>query len=81
MGAEWGFPCPQRTQALSSPGKTFIGLKITELLLRNQGAEPWGEQPPLLVVCYTNHALDQFMEGAGPSPGPSPRRPLVPGVG
>uniref|UniRef100_A0A663DY54 Uncharacterized protein n=1 Tax=Aquila chrysaetos chrysaetos TaxID=223781 RepID=A0A663DY54_AQUCH len=44
-------------------GKTFIGLKITELLLRNQGGEPWGERPPLLVVCYTNHALDQFMEG------------------
>ncbi|KAM9302608.1 NFX1-type zinc finger-containing protein 1-like [Morus bassanus] len=44
-------------------GKTFIGLKITELLLQNQGGEPWEEQPPLLVVCYTNHALDQFMEG------------------
>ncbi|XP_074942120.1 NFX1-type zinc finger-containing protein 1-like [Phalacrocorax aristotelis] len=44
-------------------GKTFIGLKITELLLRNQDGEPWEERPPLLVVCYTNHALDQFMEG------------------
>ncbi|XP_074745721.1 NFX1-type zinc finger-containing protein 1-like isoform X1 [Strix uralensis] len=44
-------------------GKTFIGLKITELLLQNQGGDAWGEQPPLLVVCYTNHALDQFMEG------------------
>ncbi|XP_074753638.1 NFX1-type zinc finger-containing protein 1-like isoform X2 [Athene noctua] len=44
-------------------GKTFIGLKITELLLRNQGGDACREQPPLLVVCYTNHALDQFMEG------------------
>ncbi|XP_042642156.1 NFX1-type zinc finger-containing protein 1-like [Tyto alba] len=44
-------------------GKTFIGLKIAELLLRNQDREAAGDQSPLLVVCYTNHALDQFMEG------------------
>ncbi|KAH3710993.1 hypothetical protein DPMN_070492 [Dreissena polymorpha] len=45
-------------------GKTFVGLKITELLLKN--SEFWKtktEASPLLVVCYTNHALDQFLEG------------------
>ncbi|XP_038052474.1 NFX1-type zinc finger-containing protein 1-like [Patiria miniata] len=48
-------------------GKTYIGLKIVELLLYNS---PWNNnQPeeaktsPILVVCYTNHALDQFLEG------------------
>ncbi|XP_043397834.1 NFX1-type zinc finger-containing protein 1 [Chelonia mydas] len=43
-------------------GKTFIGLQIVEILLRNQ-SQWWGDQRPFLVVCYTNHALDQFMEG------------------
>ncbi|XP_038052094.1 NFX1-type zinc finger-containing protein 1-like [Patiria miniata] len=48
-------------------GKTYIGLKIVELLLYNA---PWNSnQPeevktsPILVVCYTNHALDQFLKG------------------
>ncbi|XP_050795761.1 NFX1-type zinc finger-containing protein 1-like [Gopherus flavomarginatus] len=43
-------------------GKTFIGLQIVEILLRNQ-SQWWKDQRPFLVVCYTNHALDQFMEG------------------
>ncbi|KAM7176045.1 NFX1-type zinc finger-containing protein 1-like isoform 2-T2 [Macrochelys suwanniensis] len=43
-------------------GKTFIGLQIVEILLRNQ-SQWWEDQKPFLVVCYTNHALDQFMEG------------------
>ncbi|XP_043365785.1 NFX1-type zinc finger-containing protein 1-like [Dermochelys coriacea] len=43
-------------------GKTFIGLQIVEILLRNQ-SQWWEDQRPFLVVCYTNHALDQFMEG------------------
>ncbi|KAL3859443.1 hypothetical protein ACJMK2_009663 [Sinanodonta woodiana] len=45
-------------------GKTFVGLKITELLLHNHSV--WKENDeinPMLVVCYTNHALDQFLEG------------------
>nr|XP_048693084.1 NFX1-type zinc finger-containing protein 1-like [Caretta caretta] len=42
-------------------GKTFFGLQIVELLLRNQ-SQWWEDQRPFLVVCYTNHALDQFME-------------------
>ena len=43
-------------------GKTFLGLKIAGVLLEN--AYAWNtEKQPILVVCYTNHALDQFMEG------------------
>lgn len=47
-------------------GKTFIGLEIIETLLINnhlwykEGDKKIG---PILVVCYTNHALDQFLEG------------------
>ncbi|CAH1264363.1 ZNFX1 [Branchiostoma lanceolatum] len=45
-------------------GKTYIGLKIVKALLHNR--DVWktrGAPRPLLVVCYTNHALDQFLEG------------------
>ncbi|KAJ8042123.1 NFX1-type zinc finger-containing protein 1 [Holothuria leucospilota] len=42
-------------------GKTFIGLKIAKTLLANKNK--WSRGEPLLVVCYTNHALDQFLEG------------------
>ncbi|XP_042361275.1 NFX1-type zinc finger-containing protein 1 isoform X2 [Plectropomus leopardus] len=45
-------------------GKTYVGLKIAEALLTNQNL--WTERfgnAPMLVVCYTNHALDQFLEG------------------
>ncbi|XP_067144046.1 NFX1-type zinc finger-containing protein 1-like [Centruroides vittatus] len=48
-------------------GKTFIGLQIVKLLLYNR--ELWypkdvrdDEECPILIVCYTNHALDQFLE-------------------
>lgn len=42
-------------------GKTYVGLKIVQTLLENKSV--WGRNKPLLVVCYTNHALDQFLEG------------------
>ena len=44
-------------------GKTYVGLKIAHTLLQN--AEVWQKRPAsnILVVCYTNHALDQFVEG------------------
>ncbi|XP_049446635.1 NFX1-type zinc finger-containing protein 1 isoform X2 [Epinephelus fuscoguttatus] len=45
-------------------GKTYVGLKIAQALLTNQ--KLWTERlvtAPMLVVCYTNHALDQFLEG------------------
>lgn len=37
-------------------GKTFIGLEIVFTLLLNTDAQ-------ILIVCYTNHALDQFLSG------------------
>lgn len=42
---------------LSGTGKTYIGLRIVETLLANT------TDLPILIVCYTNHALDQFLEG------------------
>ncbi|KAI3369880.1 hypothetical protein L3Q82_024689 [Scortum barcoo] len=45
-------------------GKTYVGLKIAQALLTNQNL--WRgrfDMAPMLVVCYTNHALDQFLEG------------------
>ena len=58
-------------------GKTYVGLKIVQALLNNQevwrgnlavrGGDVFGARmrhnSPMLVVCYTNHALDQFLEG------------------
>eukprot|EP00057_Strongylocentrotus_purpuratus_P016846 XP_011671320.1 PREDICTED: NFX1-type zinc finger-containing protein 1-like [Strongylocentrotus purpuratus] len=45
-------------------GKTYIGLKIVETLLLNREVWSSKENPsPILLVCYTNHALDQFLEG------------------
>ncbi|XP_044747132.1 NFX1-type zinc finger-containing protein 1-like isoform X3 [Coccinella septempunctata] len=41
-------------------GKTFVGLKIVETLLKNSRA--WHKDSPILVICFTNHALDQFLE-------------------
>ncbi|CAH0548130.1 unnamed protein product [Brassicogethes aeneus] len=42
-------------------GKTYVGLKIVETLLANHHA--WYKRSPILLICYTNHALDQFLEG------------------
>lgn len=46
-------------------GKTYVGLKVAEILLTNN--DNWkgdsGRGSPILIVCYTNHALDQFLEG------------------
>ena len=44
-------------------GKTYIGLKVVETLLRNRQVWSTQEKTPIVVVCYTNHALDQFLEG------------------
>ena len=45
-------------------GKTFIGLRIVQTLLHN--SRYWSSifigKSPILVVCYTNHALDQFLK-------------------
>lgn len=36
-------------------GKTFIGVNLCELILKHSSEK-------ILCVCYTNHALDQFLE-------------------
>ena len=41
-------------------GKTYIGIKIVQTILENK--DKTGRHP-ILVLCYTNHALDQFLEG------------------
>lgn len=40
-------------------GKTFLALKIAEVLLKNR----LSIDTPIIVICYTNHALDQFLTG------------------
>lgn len=42
-------------------GKTFLGLKIAKNLINNKHLLQ--VSTPILVVCFTNHALDQFLEG------------------
>ena len=54
-------------------GKTYIGLKIVETIYRNlysdnnnnknNNVELLDKKPSIVIVCYTNHALDQFLEG------------------
>ncbi|XP_059483772.1 NFX1-type zinc finger-containing protein 1-like [Neocloeon triangulifer] len=42
-------------------GKTFMAMKITEILIKNKFI--MNRRAPILVVCMTNHALDQFLVG------------------
>ncbi|NXP66262.1 ZNFX1 protein, partial [Chloropsis cyanopogon] len=45
-------------------GKTYVGLKIVQALLTNDHVwQSTHQKCPILIVCYTNHALDQFLEG------------------
>lgn len=46
-------------------GKTFLGLKLANTFITNKSH--WHNDSPMLVVCYTNHALDQFLEGIIPT--------------
>ena len=43
-------------------GKTYIGLKLVQAFLHNRTVWDPLKNSPILVVCYTNHALDQFLE-------------------
>ncbi|KAL3857871.1 hypothetical protein ACJMK2_012500 [Sinanodonta woodiana] len=43
-------------------GKTTMGIRIAELLLHNKHAWRGNKQKPMLLVSYTNHALDQFLQ-------------------
>lgn len=51
-------------------GKTYVGLKIARALLDNAFLWKNGKKKsPILMVSYTNHALDQFLEGLLPMKG------------
>src|SRR6218665_2982876 len=43
-------------------GKTFIGVKIVQLMLENKKNRRTRWRGPIMLVCFTNHALDQFLE-------------------
>ena len=62
-------------------GKTYIGLKIVQALLQNRLV--WDPQSisPILVVCYTNHALDQFLDGIIDAPIKGAQKPKIVRVG
>ncbi|CAG8445859.1 16122_t:CDS:10, partial [Cetraspora pellucida] len=40
-------------------GKTFVGVELMRVLLANRTTTNIG---PILTICFTNHALDQFLE-------------------
>ncbi|KAG1652736.1 NFX1-type zinc finger-containing protein 1 [Nymphon striatum] len=45
-------------------GKTFLAIKLAEILLANRNV--WSNNEghgTLLIICQTNHGLDQFLEG------------------
>lgn len=44
-------------------GKTYIGMKIVQTLIRNRAIWDPHKHSPILIICFTNHALDQFLEG------------------
>ena len=44
-------------------GKTYMGIKIVDALCNNSKVWNPDGSSPILVVCYTNHALDQFLNG------------------
>ena len=43
-------------------GKTYVGARIVRCLLENRRVWDPFFVSPMLMVCYTNHALDQFLE-------------------
>lgn len=51
-------------QGLPGTGKTYVGLKIARVLLQSSLLWQNEEQhSPILIVSYTNHALDEFLGG------------------
>ncbi|TLD25489.1 hypothetical protein PspLS_05703 [Pyricularia sp. CBS 133598] len=40
-------------------GKSYVGVQLTRVLLACKSKASLG---PIMVICYTNHALDQFLE-------------------
>jgi Rad3-related DNA helicase len=58
----------QKISVIQGPpgtGKTYLGLRIVQTLLTNKRywIDDQTQLSPILVICYTNHALDQFLEG------------------
>ena len=43
-------------------GKTFIGVQFVKAMLQNRRKWNSEKSVPILVMCQTNHALDQFLE-------------------
>ena len=43
-------------------GKSYIGILLAQILCSNLPKNN-SSVPPLVVICYTNHALDTFLEG------------------
>ncbi|KNC53025.1 uncharacterized protein AMSG_09316 [Thecamonas trahens ATCC 50062] len=43
-------------------GKTYVGVRIVQLLRAILDRSPDDVSGPILCVCFTNHALDQFLE-------------------
>ena len=43
-------------------GKTYVGTMIVRCLLENRNIWDPQDNSTMLMVCYTNHALDQFLE-------------------
>ena len=43
------------TRQCTGTGKTFVGATLSDIILRHSNET-------ILVLCYTNHALDQFLE-------------------
>jgi hypothetical protein len=41
-------------------GKSFVGTKIVQAMIQNK--RKISETSPIFLICYTNHALDQFIE-------------------
>ena len=51
-------------------GKTYVGQKIAHALLQTPALwEDETDRTPMMMVSYTNHALDQFLEGLLPMSG------------
>ncbi|KAK4445672.1 NFX1-type zinc finger-containing protein 1 [Podospora aff. communis PSN243] len=40
-------------------GKSYMGVKLLQVLLDSKSAASLG---PIIIICYTNHALDQFLK-------------------
>ena len=51
------------TQGPPGTGKTYIGLKIVKILCSNSNLWRMNGKNPMLIICYTNQALDKFLEG------------------